>query len=147
MKRLFAILAGLCLVSAAYAVPDATPLTIQNASTGAVAASTSTSVPLRGYLEGINIFVLSSATTGNVSLVITTNSVYPSEVILYTNSALVAHTPVRPRFAQHDTAGNTNSILEKLFLFDAQIQFRVGGLVYTNKDLKAVILFNNDRER
>lgn len=65
----------------------------------------------------------------------------------YTNSALVAHTPVRPRFAQHDTAGNTNSILEKLFLFDAQIQFRVGGLVYTNKDLKAVILFNNDRER
>lgn len=147
MKKLFAILAVALLSTMAYAAPDAVALPIVNASTGAVAASTSTSEPLSGYLEGLNIFVLNAATTGNVSVVIATNSIYHSEITLYTNTAMTTHAYLRPRLAQHDTAGNTNGILEKLFMFNAKLQFRVGGLVYTNKDLKAVVLFDNAHAR
>lgn len=147
MKRLFVFLAIGLLSASVYAEPDMAVLPIQNASTGAVTASSSSSRPLSGYLEEISIFALNTNMTGTVSLVIATNETYHSEVLLYTNAAFTTHAYVRPRFAQHDTAGNTNSVMEKKFMCNAIIKFRAGTLVYTNKDFKAVILFDNDQKR
>lgn len=142
MKRFLTLIAILMAAGLTWASPDSLMLKVTNAGTGVV-QQTDTSYPVYGYLDEIRVDIMKAGSTGSVAIVAITNTTYQSEFIVYTNASLSADVTARPRFAQTDTAASTNTVLERVLLFGAQLQLRCTGFSLTNKDVRAAIIIDN----
>jgi len=135
-------------VSLVYAGADAVTLKLADINTNDT-MSVDTTVPLYGYIIGVEFFVQDTPFTGNVSLVVVTNANYNLERLIYSNAAMTASDEYYVRIPVHDTGGNELGVAtngyEPRMLAGERIQLRASGLNETNKNLISTIKFWDPR--
>ncbi|MBU4246980.1 MAG: hypothetical protein KKD14_01280 [Verrucomicrobia bacterium] len=146
MKRKIAAWAlGLIASSAIMATPDRQILTVTTG-TNATATVTDTNTTARGYIDQIDIDVVTAATTGTVSVAVIPELSTMANVVLVTETNANSDLTYRPRFDDTDTSGTalTSDPPGRLLICGDTIMLTVSNASATGIVFKAVLKYEKE---